>query len=95
MTENWMYGSTRELMSSSDLAERGGDLNSSIKRKPGLLNRQRSSQSFEMGSKRIDQVKQHLGTIAIFPLPRMKVTVTFHWHCSLKFRGEEVQDGFW
>lgn len=70
MTENWMYGSTRELMSSSDLAERGGDLNSSIKRKPGLLNRQRSSQSFEMGSKRIDQVKQPIGEITIFPPPK-------------------------
>ena len=57
MTENWMYGSTRELMTSSDFVEKGGgDLNSSLKRKPGLLNRQRSSQSFDLGSKRIDQV---------------------------------------
>jgi hypothetical protein len=56
MTENWMYGSTRELMASSDLVEKGGDLESSIKRKPGLLNRQRSSQSFDLGSKKIDQV---------------------------------------
>jgi hypothetical protein len=63
-----MYGSTRELMSASDYVEKGGlgglgsepVLNSSLKRKPGLLNRQRSSQSFEMGSKKIDQVRESI-----------------------------------
>ena len=36
MTENWMYGSTRELMSSSDFVEKGGDHGgSSLKGKPG------------------------------------------------------------
>jgi hypothetical protein len=58
MTDNSIYGSTRELMSASDLVEKGGDLNSSLRRKPGLLNRQRSTQSFDLGSKKIDQVNK-------------------------------------
>ena len=58
MTDNSMYGSTRDLMSASDFVEKGGDMDSSLPRKPGLLNRQRSTQSFDLGSKKIDQVRQ-------------------------------------
>ena len=55
MTESSIYGSTRELMTSTDAIEKAsGDV--TFKRR-SLLSRQRSCQSFEMGSRKIDQVR--------------------------------------
>ena len=54
MTESSIYGSTRELMTATDAIEKAsGDV--TFKRR-SLLSRQRSCQSFEMGSRKIDQV---------------------------------------
>eukprot|EP00095_Tigriopus_kingsejongensis_P010280 snap_masked-scaffold474_size162001-processed-gene-0.5 protein:Tk10280 transcript:snap_masked-scaffold474_size162001-processed-gene-0.5-mRNA-1 annotation:"trp channel protein" len=59
MANNSIYGSTKELMTSSDVVERGGSDQISImghkRSKRGLLNRQKSCNSFDMSAKKIDQ----------------------------------------
>lgn len=54
MTDSSIYGSTRELMTATDSVEKAS-VETSVKQR-SVLSRQRSSASFDMGSKKIDQV---------------------------------------
>ena len=54
MADSSIYGSTRELMAATDCVEKAGGGHSLRRR--GILSRQRSSLSFDMGAKKIDQV---------------------------------------
>ena len=69
MADSSIYGSTRELMAATDSLEKasGGH---SFKRR-GLLSRQKSSLSFDMGAKKIEQVRKRRNDrskVEIWPL---------------------------
>ena len=69
MADSSIYGSTRELMAATDSLEKasGGH---SFKRR-GLLSRQKSSLSFDMGAKKIEQVRKRRNgrsKVEIWPL---------------------------
>ena len=56
MTESSIYGSTRELMTATDAIEKASSSGDVTFKRRSLISRQRSCQSFEMGSRKIDQV---------------------------------------